>query len=144
MIDPMKTMKKGTLTTLLCVAVLAAGCGDPVPPAAPTPAAPSTTATFSGTLNVAGANSHPFPIAQVGGVKVILTSLQGGAAVGLGVGTPSTTSGTCLVINGITAVAGASVQISGTATVVGNFCVSVYDVGNLVEPVNYTVTVNHS
>jgi hypothetical protein len=28
--------------------------------------------------------------------------------------------------------------------VVGNFCVSVYDVGNLVESVTYTVTVNHS
>jgi hypothetical protein len=26
----------------------------------------------------------------------------------------------------------------------GNFCVSIYDVGNMVEPVNYTVTVQHS
>jgi hypothetical protein len=44
----------------------------------------------------------------------------------------------------MTAVSGASVQISGTATVVGNYCVSVADVGNLVEPVTYTVVVNHS
>jgi len=34
--------------------------------------------------------------------------------------------------------------LSGTATVAGAFCISVYDVGNLVEPVTYTVTVLHS
>jgi hypothetical protein len=129
----------------MCIAVLAAGCGDPAAPPAPTPVAPSITETFTGTLLVASSTSHVFNVAQVGGVKVSLTSITPGAAVGLGVGTPSTTSGTCLVIKGVTAVAGASVQISGTATVApGNFCVSVYDVGNLVESVTYTVTVNHS
>jgi len=135
---------KSALTALLCAAMLAAGCSDPAPPPAPTPVTPTVLETFSGTLLVAGANSHPFTISKIGGVKVSLTSLAGGAAVGLGVGTPSTTSGTCLVINGMTAVADTSVQISGTATVVGNYCVSVADVGNLVEPVTYTITVNHS
>ena len=135
---------KSALTTLLCVAALAAGCSDPVPPAAPTPAPPTVSETFSGTLLVSGANSHPFSISKIGAVQVTLTSVTGSAAVGLGVGTPSTTSGTCLVIRGMTAVSGASVQISGTATVVGNYCVSVADVGNLVESVTYTVVVNHS
>ena len=44
----------------------------------------------------------------------------------------------------LTTVAGPGVQMSGTATVPGTFCVIVYDVGNLVEPVTYTVTVLHS
>ena len=133
---------KSACAVLLCVALLAAACGDPAPPAAPTPLPPTLSETFTGTLLVAGINSHPFTVTQVGGVKVSLTSIQSGAAVGLGVGTSSTSG--CLMINGITAVAGSSVQISGTATVSGNFCVSVYDVGNLVESVTYTITVNHS
>ena len=133
---------KNTFAILLCVALLAAGCGDPAAPAAPTPVAPTVVETFSGTLLPSGVNSHPFTVAQVGGVQVSLTSIQSGAAVGLGVGSSSTSG--CRGIKGITAVAGSSVQISGTATVSGNFCVSVYDVGNLVESVTYTVTVNHS
>ena len=34
--------------------------------------------------------------------------------------------------------------LSGTATVSGSFCVLVSDVGNLVESVNYTITLTHS
>ena len=33
---------------------------------------------------------------------------------------------------------------TGTATITGTFCVSVYDVGNLVQSVDYVVTVLHS
>jgi hypothetical protein len=65
-----------------------------------------------------------------------------GAAVSLGVGTPSLTG--CTVISALTAAPGPAPQISGTATVVGQFCVSVSDVGNLVEAVTYTVVVQHS
>lgn len=131
-----------TLTALLCATLLAAGCSDPPAPPAPTPVAPTISETFTGTLLVAGVNSHQFAVAQVGGVKVSLTSLESGAAVGLGVGTAGT--GTCVVISSITAIAGASVQLSGTATLVANYCVSIADVGNLVEPVTYSITVNHS
>ena len=50
----------------------------------------------------------------------------------------------CTVLDTLTAVPGPAPQLSGTATVSGDFCVAVYDVGNLVEPVTYTVTVLHS
>ena len=41
-------------------------------------------------------------------------------------------------------VAGASIQLSGTVTVPGTYCVEVYDLGNLVESVAYTINVLHS
>ena len=138
MIDTMKT----TLATVLCVALLAAGCGDPMSPPAPTPVAPTISEPFSGTLLPVSVSFHTFAVAKVGGLKVTLNSVDPGAAVGVGVGTPG--GGGCVLLSGVTAVGGASVQISGTATVVGNYCVSVYDVGNLVESIAYTVTVNHS
>jgi hypothetical protein len=132
------------LAVALTVALAAAGCSDPAVPAAPTPVAPTITDTFTGTLLQLETNSHPFAVQQVGGIKVTISSVQPSAAVQIGIGTPSSASGTCLVLSSLTVVASEGAQISGTATVSGNFCVAVADVGNLVEPVNYTITVLHS
>ena len=120
------------------------GCSDPVVPAAPTPVAPTITETFTGTLLPNGANSHPFSVQQIGGIKLSVTQIDPSAAISVGVGTPSTTSGQCLAIQSLTAVASPGTQISGTATIVGNFCIDVRDVGNLVESVTYTIVVLHS
>ena len=128
-----------------CVALslLTSACSDPVVPSPPTPVVPTVVETFTGTLLQAGTNSHPFTIQQVGGIKVSITSIDPSAAVSVGVGTPSTTSGVCLAISSLTAVASAGTQISGTATITGNFCVAVTDVGNQTAAVTYTVTVVH-
>jgi len=128
----------------LAIAALAAACSDPVAPTLPTPVAPTITETFTGTLTVGGNNLHPFTVNQIGGLKVTLTEVSPGAAVQLSIGTPSTATGICSPLAGLTVVAGPDAQLSGTATIAGNFCVSVADVGNLVEAVNYTITVLHS
>jgi hypothetical protein len=133
-----------TKVWVLALAVFTASCSDPRPPATPSPVIPTIQENFTGTLNVGGSNLHPFVVQQVGGIRVSITSINPSAAVSLGVGTPSASSGSCLVIQGLNAVGGPNVEISGTATVTGSFCVSVADPGNLVEPVNYTVLVLHS
>jgi len=121
---------------------LSTGCSDPVAPVTPTPVTPTVTDTFNGTLLVLGSNTHQFTVSQIGGVKVTVTSVTPAAAIGVGVGTPSGSN--CLLIQNLTAVADPGAQISGTATITGTFCISVYDVGNLVESVDYVVTVLHS
>jgi hypothetical protein len=133
---------KWILTAIIGVSVLTAGCSDPVAPATPSPVTPTITETFDGTLLVLGANTHPFTVQQVGGLKVSIANITPSAALNVGVGTSSISG--CLVISNLTAVASTAAQISGTATVPGAFCVSVSDPGNLVEPVTYTVTVTHS
>lgn len=127
---------------LLGAALFTAGCADPVAPTTPTPAVPTVTDTFSDTLLVLGSNTHQFTVATVGGVKVSLTSVDPGAVVGLGVGTPSL--GSCSVTDHVEAVAGKDVKLSGTATVPGSYCVVIYDIGNLVEPAVYSIAVLHS
>lgn len=133
---------KRTLVLVLGMALAAAGCSDPVAPVTPTPVAPTMTETFSGQLPILGSNTHQFTVQQIGGIKVNVDSITPGAAVGIGVGTPS--GANCLLLQNLTAVAGPSVQISGTATIPGNFCISVFDVGNLVQSVDYVVSVLHS
>ena len=122
--------------------MLAAGCSDPTPPSRPTPVPATIPETFSDTLLVSGANTHTFSVSAVGAVQVTLQSVEPGAAVGLGIGFPSL--GSCTPIDRVTTVAGNAVQLSGTATVPGLFCVVIYDVGNLVEPAVYTINVLHS
>ena len=78
----------------------------------------------------------------VGSVKVTLNDVEPAAALGIGIGTPSVAG--CLTASSNTAVAGSTTLLSGTATVSGNFCVSVSDIGNLVEPVTYSISVIHS
>ena len=125
------------------MAIVTAGCADPATPTTPTPAVPTITDTFSDTLLVGGANLHRFTVTAVGGVKVSLPSVQPGAAVGIGVGTPSQLS--CSVIDQVLeAVAGTTILLSGTATVPGSYCVTIFDLGKLVEPAVYTINVLHS
>jgi hypothetical protein len=133
-----------TVAAMLTIALLNAGCSDPTAPAAPTPVPAKITDTFTGTLAVSATNVHPFAVQQVGNVQVTLTSISPGASVLLGVGTPSSSTGMCSVLNSITVVPGTTPQLNGTATIVGNLCVSISDVGDLVEPVSYTIVVFHS
>jgi hypothetical protein len=133
---------KRILWAVLGAVLIATGCGDPVAPTTPTPATPTVLDSFSDTLLVLGANTHQFTVGQIGAVKVTLPSVVPGATVGLGIGTPSL--GSCAVIDHVTAVAGQAVQLSGTTTVPGAYCILIYDLGNLVEPAVYTIDVLHS
>jgi hypothetical protein len=132
------------LASALALAALTTACSDPVAPTLPNPVAPTITEYFSGTLTIGGSTLHTFSVNQIGGIKVTLTEVAPGAAVQLSVGTPSTATGACAALSGLTTVAGPTAQISGNTTIPGNFCVSVTDIGNLVESVNYTISVLHS
>jgi hypothetical protein len=137
-------MKTAVVLALCAAAFTASACSDPATPPTPIPVVPTVLDTFTGTLLQFGTNSHPFAVQAIGGIKISVTSIDPSAAIGIGIGTPSTASGSCLVLTQVTSVASTGVQISGNATLTGNFCVAVSDVGNLVEPVNYTITVLHS
>jgi len=137
-------MSKRILAGVLGIALACAACADPAPPATPTPVVPTLTDTFTGTLTAFSTNSHPFIVNQIGGLKVTLTTVEPRVQLAIGVGTPSTTTGTCAVINARTTDPGPTPQLSGNATVTGNFCISVSDVGNVTDTATYTIVVLHS
>ena len=136
------------LWIVLGAALMTAGCADPAAPTTPTPATPTILETFSDTLLVLGANTHNFSVNAIGGVRVTLNSVTPSAKVGLGIGTPSL--GSCSIIQQVEAVAGSAVVLSGTATVPGLYCLTIFDivgsdrVGTLTEPAVYTINVLHS
>src|SRR5215217_7258698 len=114
-----------TLSTTLTIA----GCSDDTPPPAdPTPPA-SITETFTDTLNVNGARTHPFAAQRAGSVIASLTSLapDDTVTIGLSLGTWNGTSCQVVLANDNATLTSGTVVASASST--GSLCVRVYDVG---------------
>ena len=134
--------------------VVAAACGgSSTSSSVVAPTGTVTTETIMGTLNppVGGVlqfNVHPFTVATAGG-SINITLLSAGPPptiqLGLGLGNPSST-GSCAIIPGfvITTAAGSTAQLPASGAPSGAFCVVVADVGNVLQPVSYTLTVAHT
>jgi hypothetical protein len=147
----MKTLRAAAaLVGVVLIAALSAACsgGSSTLPTAPTASTPTGTATvesFDGTLDVSGSNVYPFTVTQASSpVNVTLSAATPPPTiyVGLAVGTYS--NGTCTFLSGANLLvqAGANAQLSGSANA-GSYCVDVYDAGNQLVPITYTVSVSH-
>lgn len=133
------------LALVVPIAAAAAGCKGAISRFPTTPTPVTVTETFTGTININGAASHPFFTSATGTVTATLSSLgeTPPAMVGFSLGTFSGT--TCSVTTALfndKAVVNSVVQ--GTvATLGGSLCVRIYDVGVLTEPVMYEIKVQH-
>jgi hypothetical protein len=76
-----------------------------------------------------------------GTITVTLTA-AGVDALGLGVGLPRTTGGGCRLGVSVNASAGTTPQIS-TAADAGQYCVEVYDLGTITDPVGFALKIDH-
>ncbi len=134
--------KSVSVPALVLLAGLAfAACGDDAP-TGPTEQPPTeVTETFSGSLSVNGAVTHPFTVGRAGNAIATLTTLapDSTSVIGLSLGTWNGVS--CqIIIAADTATQGTSVV--GTASA-GTFCARVYDVSRITQPVEYGITVRH-
>jgi hypothetical protein len=135
--------------SLLIVFGLSAACGKSAATTSPTTATPdSVTETFKGTLPVGGSAFYSFSTATTGTVTATLTDIEGDGVpssveVNLGIGTLSAFTCSATPIE---------VQMSGTAGVPalvtnseqpGVYCVIISDIGNLIAPATFTVTIDH-
>ena len=105
----------------------------------------ATTETFTGTVSPGSIDWHAFSVTNGNGIlNVTLTDVGPPSTIymGLGVGAATDTSCTLFTSAQILTQAGSVPQLSGTAGA-GRFCVAVFDVGNQVTDVMYSVTVSH-
>ena len=110
----------------------------------PTTATPvPVTETFTGTLTVNGAQTHPVYNGATGTVTATLTSLGENAPEKVGISMGTLAGATCTVVmHNDNAVV--TSYLSGTvSTLAGALCVRIFDVGKLTGPVDYTITVVH-
>jgi hypothetical protein len=140
-------MRQSLIAVLACIALSVACDNSGDSSSTPTTPVMLVTDTFTGTVQPAGSDSHNFSVSQAGEVDVTLTAAGPPPTIfmGLGLGTPGATSGTCTLQSSvsISTPAGSTPQLPVSAPSAGTFCFSVFDIGNQTGPVDYTVTVAH-
>jgi hypothetical protein len=110
-----------------------------------TVAEPVATEEFLGTVSVGGTAFYSFTVEQNGTVRITLASVSGANVpgsvwLGLGIGAPAGED--CATTTSLNTQAGSSPQISGTYGP-GIYCARVYDIGNLIAPARFTITIDH-
>jgi hypothetical protein len=129
---------------LLGLVLAQAACSEDINPSTPSPDPGNPiTETFTGTLTLNGADTHPFSVTRGGGVRATIVSLAPDATVtvGLSLGTWNGTASTCqTVIANDSATLGTAVV--GAAEREGRLCVRVYDAaGTLPQATDYELRV---
>ena len=132
-----------TSTLVLLFALAAAGCGEDLVtgPSAPDPTQ-ITEPTFSGVLNRNGAATFPF-IANTGSISAKISALSPeDAVIGAAMGTWSATTESCQIVLANDNASQGKVLV-GSAQASNNYCVRVYDVGKVTDPVAFDVVITH-
>jgi hypothetical protein len=136
----MPRLKRSLTFAMLVLALAACGDDDVTPPTGPTP--DPITETFSGMVNRNGAATHNFSTQASGTLTATLTTLGPDSALIVGMSLGTWNGSACqLVITKDDATQGT--VITGGVSSLGSLCVRIYDVGNIVDPINYEITVVH-
>ena len=127
-----------TLWLLVLVAMLSAACGnDNAASTTPTTVTSPTTVTWTTLLSHNAAASRTFTASQAGTVSVTLQSAN--VPLGIGVGVSSGNAG-CRTSTSVTASAGVSPPLTAPVEA-GDYCVIVFDLGQIGEPIPFTVQI---
>jgi hypothetical protein len=127
---------------LLLTLTLIGACGDnDEPPTAPTPPT-LIESTVEGRVTPHGAQSFVFTVTRQGQITARIASLEPdvGGFIGLSLGTWTPNACQILLANDAAQV---NTTLVGTATSVGTFCLRLYDVGHLTEPIDFVVELSH-
>lgn len=130
------------LASLLAFLVVAAGCSKDSTSPTTTRTSP-VTESFTSNLVVSGAAVRLVSAEQTGTLTATLTtSDQPATTVGLAIGLRNGTASGCFITKDVIATAGSAPQLSAPVDI-GNYCVKVFDVGQLQRPMNFTVTISY-
>jgi hypothetical protein len=131
---------RASVSPWLVIAFFAGGCGGDNTPTTPSNTSSSMSENWSGVVAPGGQSSRSFTVNASGTITITLTAA--GATLGLGVGLPRVTGGGCRLGVTVNASGGSSPQIS-TAADAGQYCVQVYDLGTLQDPVGFALKIDH-
>ena len=123
----------------ISAAIMLSGCGSDSTPTTPSNTSTTMTENWSSVLAPGGASTRTFILNSAGTIVVTLTA---GPTAGLGVGLPRTTGGGCRLGVSVNASPGTTPQVSAQADA-GQYCVQVYDLGTLTDPIGFAVKIEH-
>jgi hypothetical protein len=123
----------------ITAAMVCAGCGSDSTPTTPSNTPTTVTENWSSVVAPGGASTRSFTVNSAGTIVVTLTA---GPTVGLGVGLPRTSGGGCRLGVVVNASPGTTPQINTQADA-GQYCVQVFDLGTLTDPIGFALKVEH-
>jgi hypothetical protein len=136
------SMRRLTVAAIVAVLVALAACGEDESPTSPSPITSPVTETFASFLSLRGTSSRNFVASGSGTIRVTLTSVgPPSVPIGLGLGVPGGTT-PCVLSIALTTEADVVPQLAAPADP-GTYCVQVYDVGNVVDSIAFSVTIEH-
>lgn len=128
------------LVVAVTAATILSGCGGDSTPTTPTNTSSTVTENWSSVLAPGGASTRSFTVRTAG---TIVVTLSGAATtVGLGVGLPRPNGGGCRLGVAVNAEPGATPQITTQADA-GQYCVQVYDLGTVTDPMGFALKIEH-
>lgn len=133
---------KSAAPLLVIVLLLSIGCGGAESPTAPTTLESPVTVTFASSLYPKGTVTRLLIAAQAGTITLTLDSLAQPVVVGLALGVTRADGAGCYGTIAVEVTAGSSSQIASPVDA-GNYCVSIYDVGNISEAAAFSITIVH-
>lgn len=135
-------MSRFKLALLLAGAVFFFACNNSTTNIPTTPTQPTyVTDALDGTVTRNGAVTHPFSVSSAGVITATIQTLSDSTkTIGLSLGTWNG-SACAIIIANDQAVEGTTV--TGQATAFGTLCVRVYDVGNVGDPLDYSLRLIH-
>jgi hypothetical protein len=114
-----------------------ASCGDETATTAPTSVTSPTTLSWTTHLGTNGSVSRTFVTSQTGTVTVTLQSAA--VPVGVGVGVPGASGSGCRPATSVTAAPSDAPHLSIAVEEGTTYCVFVFDVGGVVDPIPFTL-----
>ena len=117
-----------------------ASCGDESATTAPTSVTSPTILSWTTHIGTGGSASRSFVTSQAGSVTVALQDAA--VALGIGVGVPGASGSGCRAAVSVTAAPNDAPQLT-TAVEQGTYCVLVFDVGGIVDPIPFTLQLVH-
>ena len=118
--------------------------GDKTPTQPDAPVYELKTEVFPGTVLTGGVKAFPFTVVNPGNFTLAITALApvSTLTMGLGLGFWDPAASTCTAI-GSSNTATLNLVYSYTPTSAGEYCVSIFDVGNVQVSSDFTLTVTH-
>ena len=139
----MSRLRTAAIVGVFCVAVATWACGSSSPTAA-SEAFVQKTENYSGTLNPGGSAAFHFAVANPGSIDAFIATLSPipTLTMGLQMGSWDAVTETC-PRQLYTEVARVNVALTGNPQSPGEYCVAVYDIGNLQTATDFVLTVLH-
>ena len=126
---------------ILAIALGHVACSEDINPAVPSEPSNPVTETFTGTLTLNGADTHPFSVSRSGQVQVRIARLEPDATVTIGLSLGTWNGAACQTIISNDA-ATVSTVVIGVVDREGRLCARAYDAaGTLPQTTDYELTV---